>query len=133
MKNNYLCPKCRANLKVRENIILSARLENNKTGIILISPQLGNYKVLKHSSFVYEEGERLSLFCPVCHESLEMGKGKNSLAKVLMIDENNSESEIYFSEIAGEHCTYKIENKEIEAYGDDSDNYSNFFGAGFNY
>jgi hypothetical protein len=59
-------------------------------------------------------------------------KSKN-LAKIIMFDIHNHESEIYFSKIAGEHCTYKIENNHVEEFGEDADHYSNFFGAGFNY
>jgi len=45
-----------------------------------------------------------------------------------MIDENNKEFDVYFSEICGEHSTFLIHEDDIvEKYGKDSSAYVNDF------
>ncbi len=127
MKNDYKCPYCRGILKAKNSVILSARKQNGERGLILLSPQIGNYSVRKHSSFSLTEGERLDLYCPICHANLMAQNYHENLARLVRIDEFGEESIILFSEIVGEHCTFIIQGKKVERYGDDSTNY---FGAG---
>ena len=53
-----------------------------------------------------------------------------NLVKVLMTDDNKRVYEIVFSGIAGEHCTYKLKDGQLEVYSEDSERYRNFFGEG---
>ena len=129
MKNEYLCPYCRGNLKIENDIIFAARTKSEQRGIILLSPKLGNYRVRKHPDLKFEEGEQLEIFCPMCHSNLKAININENLAEVLMIDELGDEYEIYFSEIVGEHVTFKIHDSNVESFGDDTDNYMNYFGA----
>jgi len=46
-----------------------------------------------------------------------------NLAKVIAIDEDGKESDVVFSKVLGEKCTYSIHKKDIEAFGDHKDNY----------
>ncbi|MBK7106369.1 MAG: hypothetical protein IPH62_13905 [Ignavibacteriae bacterium] len=129
MKNNYLCPYCKGQLNVKSNIVLAVRTEAQKRGLILLSSKLGNYQVTTHPSFQLKEGEHLEIFCPMCHANLKAIEFDDNLAKMFMMDESQKVYEIIFSEIAGEHCTYKLVDSMIESYGEHQNNYVNHFGA----
>lgn len=122
MGNSYLCPQCSGHLKVGESVVFSTRSKKGVTGLILLSPKLGHYEVINHPSFDFKEGDYVEFFCPLCHVQLTSEKNEN-LAKVLMIDDDLQESEILFSKIAGEKCTYKIVDGNVEEYGKDSSRY----------
>ena len=122
MGNNFLCPQCFGHLKVGDSLVFSTRTKEDRSGLILMSPQLGNYKVNNHPSFDFKEGDYVEFFCPICHVQLTSEKNEN-LAKVIMIDDDLKESEILFSKIAGEKCTYKIVDGNIEEFGKDSSRY----------
>ncbi len=108
--------------------------KENERGLLLLSPSLGDYEIIHPPGFKYEEGDRLEFFCPVCHKSLAIPEVNKDLAEVEMIDENNEKYEIVFSEIAGKKCTIKIKNNSIvEIFGDDAEEYKNFWGEGPRY
>ena len=128
--NDFLCPYCRGHLMPNTKVILSARKDSGKRGIILFNPQLGEYDVLVHHTFRLEEGEHLNILCPLCHANLTDQAISNSLARIKMIDSTSMEYDIYFSEIVGKKCTYKISgDKKMETYGQDAADYENFWGA----
>ncbi|MDZ7821632.1 MAG: hypothetical protein U5N26_07355 [Candidatus Marinimicrobia bacterium] len=127
MKNDYVCPFCRGYLKVKNSVIFSARKENGEQGLLLMSPEIGNYTVQKHRSFRLVDGERTDLYCPICHANLMAQNYNENLARIIQIDEENEENIVLISEIVGERCTYVIHGKKVEKYGDDAVNY---FGAG---
>ncbi|MBK8946843.1 MAG: hypothetical protein IPM32_16455 [Ignavibacteriae bacterium] len=129
MKNDFLCPYCKGKLNVKSNIVLAVRTEAQKRGLIFLSPKLGNYQVTTHPSFNLKEGEHLEIFCPMCHANLKAIEFDENLAKMFMMDESQKVYEIVFSEIAGEHCTYKLVDSMIESYGEHQNNYVNHFGA----
>jgi hypothetical protein len=52
-----------------------------------------------------------------------------NLAEIIMLDEDGKEYQIYFSEIVGEHVTFKIKDADMESFGEDSEGYVNFFGV----
>ena len=133
MKKDYLCPYCKGKLNVNKNIVLSVHTESNNRGLIFISPELGNYKTITHPSFEIKEGEHLDIFCPICHANLQAIEIDKNLAKVMMMDESQKVYEIVFSEIAGEHCTYKLVDQSIESYGEHTEHYRNHFGAKSNF
>ncbi len=126
--NNYLCPHCKGHLRANNKIILSAVSEKGTKGLLLLDPELGNYKVLQHPDFDIKEGETIKFYCSICHESLYVEEYEGHFAKVIMVDKNNKEYDILFSKIAGEECTYKMNDGIYEAYGVDSGHYTNFFG-----
>jgi hypothetical protein len=127
MKNDYVCPFCRGHLKVKNSVIFSARTRNGERGLLLLSPEIGNYTVRKHSSFTLKDGERTDLYCPICHSNLMAQNYNDNLARIIRIDEKGEENIVLISEIVGERCTYVIHGKKMEKYGDDTVNY---FGAG---
>lgn len=118
MKVTYLCPHCRGAINAGNNIILSAKTSTDKVGIILLHEEIGNYSSELSSSLAIEEGEVVDLFCPICHESLNVPK-KDALAKYIRLDENCNECFIIISRKYGEKITFKVrEDKHIETFGE---------------
>lgn len=118
MKVTYLCPHCRGAINADNNIVLSAKTSTNKVGLILLHEEIGNYTSILSDSLAVEKGEVVDLFCPVCHESLNIPR-KDSLAKYIRIDDNCNECYIIISRKYGEMITFKVdENKQIETFGE---------------
>ena len=118
MKATYLCPHCRGAINAGNNIILSAKTKSKKVGLILLHEEIGNYTSDQSSSLSVEDGEVVDLFCPICHESLNIPI-KDALAKYIRIDENLKESFIIISRKYGERITFKVDdNKHVESYGE---------------
>jgi len=127
--NDFLCPYCRGHLMPHTKVVLSARKDSGTRGIILFSPTLGEYDILVHHTFKLVEGEHIDLLCPLCHANLTDHTLSKNLARIKMIDTKGMEYDIYFSEIYGEKCTYKIStDKKIETFGEDAPDYQNFWG-----
>jgi hypothetical protein len=126
--NDYYCPYCKGQLKANQKIILASRKDSGERGLLLFNPKLGEYDILKHDSFQLTEGEHIDILCPLCHANLTDKTLDDNLARILMSDDTGQEYEIYFSEIVGMKCTYKIKGKEIEAFGEDAQRYINHWG-----
>lgn len=129
LKVNFLCPHCRAYLRVWNNIVFIVNSSlKNLTGILLLNPELGNYNFIHHSSIEFKEGEMLNFMCPVCRADLTSTEINSNLAKIVMIDENKKEFDIYFSKICGEQSTFLIKDDDIvEKFGGDSSSYVDYF------
>jgi len=127
MKNNFICPRCKGYLNVGESIVLAADTEHKDAGLILLSPELGNYTIKTNSFFQIREGEKYDFFCPICQQKLATDIHDN-LSRILMVDDNSNHFEILFSKIAGEKSTYKIIGESLEVYGDHNSNYIDFLG-----
>jgi uncharacterized protein YbaR (Trm112 family) len=125
MKQNFICPRCKGYLNVADHIILSAENNSGNSGLILFSPEIGNYKTQKNPNFETKEGEKHEFFCPLCRERLSANIHDN-LSNLLMVDEEGNEYQILFSKIAGEKSTYKIVGESTELFGSDKSNYINF-------
>jgi hypothetical protein len=118
MKVTYLCPHCRGAINAGNNIILSAKTGENKVGLILLHEEIGNYSSDLSSSIIVKKGEVVDLFCPVCHESLNI-PNKDALAKYIRVDDNCREFYIIISRKYGERITFKVdEKKQVESYGE---------------
>jgi hypothetical protein len=128
MAAEYLCKICRGHLNVKTSIVLAAsRLHSSKRGLVFLNPEIGNYTITTHPSFEIQEGEEYIYTCPICHSQLNSTKYKH-LVRVIMIDENGKEYNIYFSGIAGEKCTYKIRENKVEVKtGPDVKTYDKYF------
>ena len=110
--NEYYCPACKSPIKVEGNIILSAETQSGDQGLILLKPELGDYKILKHHSFKLRIGERIKFSCPICKTGL---KGeKENMAEIILIDKSGINYTIQFSEILGEQVTYKIQDGKVK-------------------
>ncbi len=133
VKNDFICPQCQGHLQPADNIIFTIKTRDGRKGLLLLSPQLGEYTIIKHHSFKLRQGEHLDFFCPLCHESLSSFEEHINLAKIYMIGHEGKRSEIAFSKIVGEECTYKIQDDKAEGYGPDSPEYKNYWGEGPTY
>jgi len=132
MSINYQCPHCKGYLNVNDYILFSVRTPDRKVGLISLHNELGNYTVQKHPEFEYKEGDQLDFYCPICHAGLA-SEVHEKLAKIIMIDEENSEFEILFSRVAGQKSTYKIVGETMKIYGDDSAEYLDFLNLSMNF
>jgi len=128
MAVEYLCKICRGRLNVKTSIVLAAsKLHSSKRGLVFLNPEIGNYTTTTHPSFEIQEGEEYIYTCPICHSQLNSTKYKH-LVRLIMIDDNGKEFDIYFSGIAGEKCTYKIRENKIEGKtGPDTKTYDKYF------
>ncbi|NCC72039.1 MAG: hypothetical protein EOM06_01470 [Sphingobacteriia bacterium] len=132
MERQFQCPYCFGDLYLNDRIFFSAQKHDGTRGIILLTPDLGDYRAIKHPSFKVKAGEHLDFFCPLCHANLTVEKNNKKFTLVTMIDMGD-EFEVLFSQIAGEHCTYVIGEKYFKAFGEDADQNTNFWGATPNY
>lgn len=127
MATEYLCKACKGVLNVKTSIVLSATKVNSvKKGLIFLNPELGNYTVTTHPTFVIDEGEEYIINCPICHAHLNSLK-YDHLVRILMVDEKGKQFDVYFSDIIGEKCTYKISGTSVEKIGPDSVKYDKYF------
>jgi hypothetical protein len=127
MATEYLCKACRGVLNVKTSIVLAASNVNSpKKGLVYLNPELGNYTVTTHPSFIMKEGEEYLIKCPICHAHLNSLK-YDHLVRIIMINEEGKEFDIYFSDIVGEKCTYKISGSTVEKIGPDAVKYTKYF------
>lgn len=125
MKKNFVCPRCKGYLNVGQYIILAADTHHGDAGLILFSPEIGNYSTETNPEFIIKDGEKYDFFCPICQKKLATDIHGN-LSHIIMIDEENKKYEILFSKIAGEKSTYKIIGESVEVFGDHNSNYIDF-------
>ncbi|MGD9994552.1 MAG: hypothetical protein AB7S69_14735 [Salinivirgaceae bacterium] len=124
MESTFICPECRNSINVNDDIVLIAKNDLGQKGIVMLHTTLGNYESKFSSDFTILEGDKVKLLCPICHHSLSHVKNQN-LAKFIMINEEGKEYYIIFSQIYGEKCTCKIEEKEVkERYGEHLNRYT---------
>ena len=127
MAVEYLCKACRGQLYVQTGIVLAAtKLNSSKRGLVILNPELGNYTKTTHPSFELETGSEYLITCPICHSQRNSMKYPH-LVRIIMIDEQGKESDIYFSGIIGEKCTYKISDTGVEKTGPDAQLYDKYF------
>lgn len=80
---------------------------------------------MKHPEFHFIEGERIDFFCPICLQNLDAAIDED-LVHVILIDSQRMEHEIYFSRIAGEQSTYKVNEGHVLETGEHSHRYTHF-------
>ncbi|MCF8303329.1 MAG: hypothetical protein K9I94_08670 [Bacteroidales bacterium] len=117
MENSFACPKCRGYLVLQGYLVFSVKTEKGSSGLIFLSPRLGDYESHMHPSLEMKSGERASFFCPICHARLNHRR-YNDLVRVWMYDDNGERFEIFFSRIKGDKVTFQIKGNFIQRYGD---------------
>lgn len=125
MENSFICPYCRGHLDVDEKVIFRVRNQNKAYGLLLLSPQIGNYDCAKNPQFAYKSGEALEFYCPLCSHTLSTTIDEN-LIFVVMVDNQKVEHNIYFSRISGEKSTYQVTGDKVVAAGEHSERYTYF-------
>jgi hypothetical protein len=131
MKRVYECPHCRARLNPNVKIILQAA-KRKRRGLILLSPQPGNYTVYPAEGLQLEKGDRITFRCPVCHADLKSPHSKD-LVEIGFRNPNGDAGRLSFSRVFGEHATFFIVGEEVRVYGEDAGRYKglNPFGETF--
>jgi hypothetical protein len=125
MEGSFICPYCRGHLKVGDKVIFRVRNKKKDYGMLLLSPQIGNYDSVKNPEFEYKTGEALEFYCPLCSHSLSTTIDEN-LIFVVMVDNLRVEHNIYFSRISGERSTYQVTGDNVRAAGEHADRYTCF-------
>ncbi len=125
MANDFLCPFCRGHLTVNEVVVLSIKSGQQEKGLILLSPEIGNYTNHTHSSFKIEQGVEYVLYCPICGSTLNT-KQHHRLCRLIMIGEDYKEYDVFFSGMGGEYCTYKVRDKKVEMKGPHAELYEKY-------
>ncbi len=127
MAIEYLCKMCKGHLKVKTSIILAAsKMNSSQKGLVLLDPELGNYTTTTHPPFKIDEGEEYTFTCPICHSQLNSGKYKH-LVRIIRVEEDGKEYDVYFSDIGGEKVTFKLGQDNIEIAGPDAPRYTKYF------
>ena len=123
--HDFLCPECDGNLQAGDHVIFKVKNQKKQSGLLLLSPQIGNYTCIKHPSFEYNNNDYLEFYCPLCSSSITSEIDRN-LAHVILIDENGKRSDVYFSQIAGEHSTFATDGESVHIEGEDAGRYTYF-------
>lgn len=131
MKVDYLCPHCKSHLVCCDHLILTLESEEaHKRGLLLMNISLGDYSYVNHPSFRFVDGEIVDFYCPVCRANLKVPDINDNLISLIMIGEDGKKHDVYFSRIAGEHSTFKIDQDDvIEQFGEDASSYVAYFTA----
>jgi hypothetical protein len=100
-------------------------------GLLLLSPELGDYAVVLAESFPIEAGTRNDFQCPICHHDLQSPANEN-LVEILCRQADGTDAHVSFSRIAGEQATFVRGPDGVESYGEHALRYEpvNFFGEG---
>jgi hypothetical protein len=101
------------------------RNQKKDFGLLLLSPQIGNYHSVRNPEFEYRTGEALDFYCPLCSHTLSTTIDEN-LIFVVMLDDQGIEHNIYFSRISGEKSTYQVTGDRVLASGEHSERYTYF-------
>jgi len=122
---DFLCPECREHLRISDHLIFKVKNAAKKSAMLLLSPHIGNYSSIKHPSFRIEQGEFLEFYCPLCNARLKSDIHPD-LAHVIMQEETGKCYDVYFSQIAGEHSTFKTDGDSVHQAGEDAGRYTYF-------
>jgi hypothetical protein len=130
MKRYYHCPHCGTRLNPNVKIIVKAVI-GDRHGLLLLSPQPGNYQIIASESLRPVEGETADLFCPICQENLQSDVDTH-LAELSYRTDQGGRGKVVFSRVYGEHATYVLNEETVRSYGENAGAYSasNFFGEG---
>jgi hypothetical protein len=129
MKVDYICPHCGSHLVCGDHLVLTVDSDNGKKrGLIMMDVRPGNYSYLSHPDLHFEDGEEVDFYCPVFRKNLKVPEINDKLVRLIMVDETGKEFDVYFSRVAGEKSTFKIDKQDvIEHYGEDASGYVSYF------
>lgn len=131
MKSTFACPHCKSVLNPSVKILLAVKYKT-KQGMILLSPQPGNYKYICDPSVstVMKPGATLTFFCPVCATDLTSPASKK-FVELSLLDPNQKTRKVEFSRVMGTHATFIVDGDGVTPYGDDVEDSppTNFFGS----
>ncbi len=130
MKRYYYCPKCNATLNPNVKIILTA-VKDMSRGLVLFSPQPGNYQMIASDDFSFSPGDMIKFLCPVCSANLDSEVDSN-LAEIHFRYTDGAQGQVFFSKRFGEQATIFVSEEWVRSYGANAAAYEtlNFFGEG---
>ncbi len=125
----FYCPHCEGHLNPNTKIILRAEYEKHK-GLILFSPQPGNYDAIIPEHFKIKRKAMVRFGCPICGRELTSNRDR-TMAEIGFTTETGAEGRVVFSRIYGHHATYFITDEEVRPFGEHIDATGvNFWGEG---
>jgi hypothetical protein len=131
MKDTFVCPHCQGVLNPNVKIALVAETKKAR-GLLLLSPQPGDYKFICDKSFADElvTGEKVDFSCPVCAESLDDAQNTD-FARLELLAPGHAPRQVAFSRVYGTHATFIIDGEDVSSFGEDAEDFgsTNFFGA----
>jgi len=131
MKNIYACPHCDTVLNPSVKILLVVSYRKKK-GMILLSPQPGNFQFICDRTFEesLKPGAKVRFSCPVCSEDLTSPKD-DEFVELLMLHPGRKPRRVEFSRVYGKRATLVIDGDDVSTFGPDVDDPSNtnFFGS----
>jgi predicted RNA-binding Zn-ribbon protein involved in translation (DUF1610 family) len=131
MKNLYACPHCGTVLNPNVKIILVIH-HRGKRGLILLSPQPGNFKYVLDPGVeaLLQTGASVKFTCPACSADLT-SRANRHFAELNLLVAGQGPRRVEFSRLYGTHATFVVSGDRVKAYGEDVDDYRrvNFFGV----
>lgn len=125
-ESDYLCPSCKGHLNVDGNVVFATKTNRKHSGLILLSPKIGEYSYKTHPKFQLEKGELVEFYCPLCQADLTAEKQKEHAMIKMINNEDSAEYELYFSKKAGNKSTYVVATDIFEAFGEDAIDFTEF-------
>jgi hypothetical protein len=125
MKKKYSCLSCNAQIRIGDTIILAVKGPQGERGLLLLSPEIGDYAKTTHPDFKMKKGQSYKIYCPACHATLNDPE-KENLVKIGMEDDG-VQYDFYFSNIVGEEVTYRINEHKVETFGFHKERYKKYF------
>ncbi len=129
MRRTYHCPHCRGLLNPNVKIILRAEFEGTR-GLMLFSPQPGNYEAIIPPSFKLRKKATVRFSCPICAKDLTSARGR-TWAEIRYATDAGNDGWVVFSRVYGHQATYFITDEEVRPYGKHSaEEALNYWGEG---
>ena len=130
MKNTYACPHCDTVLNPSVKVLLVARCQKKK-GMILLSPQPGNFKFICDGELEksLDPGDLITFSCPVCSTELTSTRD-DQYTELSLLTPGRESRRIEFSRQFGKQATFIVDGVDVTTFGRDVDESSvkNFFG-----
>ena len=132
MTNRYYCPHCDGLLNPGTKVIFVIEREANR-GLLLLSPELGDYAKVLVESFKLEPGVIYDFQCPICHHELTSSVNEN-LVEIFCRYPDGIMARVDFSRVGGENATFIRGPSGLRTFGEHAELYEgvNFFGVGKN-
>ena len=131
MRNTFVCPHCHGVLNPNVKITLVAAVKRGK-GMILLSPQPGNYRYICDKSLedALKPGDKVTFSCPICTADLTSA-GNPKFCQLELHTAGQEPRRVEFSRVYGTHATFVIGDNSVTSYGEDADEFgsTNFFGS----
>ena len=131
MKNIYACPHCQTVLNPSVKILLVVQYKKKK-GMILLSPQPGNFRFICDSELQesMKPGALVNFSCPVCSSDLTSTQD-NKFVELALLSPGRKSRRVEFSRQFGKQATLIIDGDEVAMFGRDVEDSAgkNFFGA----